>query len=390
MAEQQSSYFTSGSKQLPYSEVVDVAALSRLFEDTTNSYKYVFFISILDILYRRQFDVSDPITFEDLVIEMLANAWYPHTYFNLSFGKKDQITKRLNLLTLEISEPILKFTDTDKSLLRATIANQNLKETIRTLRRYVPFHLIVPFFDEELRNIPDKNRGSNLSYAMPKVAESHFGDRKPLYRFDSDNYSSCSAIICHPSWAAYLEKHYRIVRGWASWEWLDYMQKRNPNTPNLIHKLFAPTRRESLATQTKYWKTVLDKAELRCIYSKQNIDPGRFSLDHYLPWSFVAHDQLWNLVPTVPEVNSSKSNDLPPLTSLQDFVEAQHLGLRIFHENKPQKTWEKVAEDYVAGLRVHDQSDLLDLEKLQNAYADVMQPLMALATNQGFKVWQAS
>ena len=39
--------------------------------------------------------------------------------------------------------------------------------------------------------------------------------------------------------------------------------------------------------------------------------PEDLSLDHFVPWSYVAHDELWNLVPTTKAVNSSKSNDLP-------------------------------------------------------------------------------
>jgi hypothetical protein len=31
------------------------------------------------------------------------------------------------------------------------------------------------------------------------------------------------------------------VRGWAAWEWLTYMQKRNPSTPAIASKLFITT-----------------------------------------------------------------------------------------------------------------------------------------------------
>ncbi len=67
---------------------------------------------------------------------MLANAWYPHTYFKLSFGSRDKIAQKLDSLVLDISEPILKFTDTDKKLLRKAIASQNLKDVISHLKKY--------------------------------------------------------------------------------------------------------------------------------------------------------------------------------------------------------------------------------------------------------------
>ena len=35
------------------------------------------------------------------------------------------------------------------------------------------------------------------------------------------------------------------------------------------------------------------------------------SIDHFVPWSYVAHDEFWNLSPTTRSINSSKSNNLP-------------------------------------------------------------------------------
>ena len=376
------------SKELPASEEVNIAALSGLFSNTATSYKYIFFISILDILKRRRFDVSQPIAFKELAVEVLANAWYPHTYFKLFFGSQDKITQNLDSLHLKIQEPVLKFTDTDKKLLRAAIESQDLRQIIKNLKRYVLFRLITPFLKQELEGIEDK--GDNLDRAVPRTAENCFNDYKPLYRFDSGNYSSCHSIIFHPSWAIYFEKHYTIIRGWAAWEWLKYMQRRNPSTPGLVHKLFAPSKREALSKQSAYWKTVLNQVDFYCIYSGQKIEAKSFSLDHYLPWSFVAHDQLWNLVPTTPAINSSKSNNLPPAQVFERFVIAQHLGLTTCYEKLPRKAWNKAVEVYINDLRIQNQDDLLDLEKLRNAYRDAMQPLVSLATNQGFKLWQSS
>jgi transcriptional regulator with XRE-family HTH domain len=137
--------------ELPQSKTVNISVLSGLFTNTTNSYKYLFFLSLLDILKRREFEILSPISFREIIIEMLANAWYPHTYFKLSFGTQDKIAEKLDSLKLEISEPILKFTDTDKKLLRKTIGNQDIDDIVTFIRRYVPFRLIRPFFEQELR-----------------------------------------------------------------------------------------------------------------------------------------------------------------------------------------------------------------------------------------------
>jgi len=162
------------------------------------------------------------------------------------------------------------------------------------------------------------------------------------------------------------------------------MQARNPNIPNVVNKLFMPQQRDSLTKQIQYWKTILTHQEIKCIYSKIRLDKDKISLDHYLPWSFVVHDQLWNLVPTTPSVNSSKSNNLPSEKYFQDFVKLQHLGLNIYNQQVSQMKWLNDVECFIAELRVDQADNLLDLEILTNAYNVTIKPLISLATIQGF------
>ena len=152
---------TISGNSLPNSEQLNISALSRLFSDTTNSYKYLFFLSLLDILNRRHFEVLSPIGFQELIVEMLANAWYPHTFFKLSFGRQDKIAQKLDSLELEIEEPIVQFKDLDKRLLRKAIASQNLKDAVSHLRRYVPFRLIVPFLEAKLEGV-SRGKGNQV------------------------------------------------------------------------------------------------------------------------------------------------------------------------------------------------------------------------------------
>jgi hypothetical protein len=282
-----------------------------------------------------------------------------------------------------VEDPIIQFKDPDKTLLRQEIATQDLKATITHLRRYVPFRLIIPFFEADLGQV-SRGKGNQLDVAMPAIAHRYFDSRRPLYRFDSTAYNDCQGILPYPDWVDYLKQHYAIVRGWAAWEWLTYMQKRNPSTPAIASKLFMPSKRDSLKTQTNYWSQVLTHQQLHCIYSGQPLTPQRFSLDHYLPWSFVAHDQLWNLIPTLPEVNSAKSNKIPAPSHLAHFHRLQHQGLTITHATLPPAQWSKQVEPYLHHLGLATHHDLLNLERLRNAYEKTLPPLITLAANQGF------
>lgn len=380
---------TDDTRELPPSEALDISALSKLFRETTNSYKYIFFLSILDILNRQNFEATSPIEFSEIIIEILANAWYPHTFFKLSFGVQDAIANKLDALKsrLEISQPILKFTDSDKKNLRGTIGRQNLDDPgIRDLMRYVPYLLIRPFFERifglELKKL------KHPELRIPALSRIGFETCKPLYRFDSELYKDCKSITLHPKWVAYIQTHYPIIRGWVSWKWLEYMQRRNPSVPAIANKLFPPQKRESLTKQTQYWKLVLQASELRCIYSERELNAIGFSLDHYLPWSFVAHDLLWNLIPTFPNINSSKSNSLPSNTYFDRFVLMQHQALNISHEQMGETKWLNYVESYFSDLRISNKEELLNLEILTGAYESTVLPLVSLAASQGFDEWK--
>jgi hypothetical protein len=367
---------------LPEARGLNVGALAGLFRHTTNSYKFLFFLALLERLRRQSFRAEPPITFEALTVEMLTLAWYPHTYFKLSFGSQDTIGQKLDALALEAGRAAR---GEDRAAVRAALAEVDLGAA-RRLMDFVPYRLLSPFLVAELRGV-DKGAWMALEKALPAIANAHFEARRPLYRFDADDHRRCSALRVHSDWAAYLGEHVEIVRGWAAWHWLHFMQRRNPATPGLANKLFPPERRRGLTHQTTYWRTVLAQPEgaaLCCIYSGEPLVGAVIALDHYLPWSFVVHDQLWNLVPVVPAVNSAKSNRLPDARYLEPFMRFQHRGLEIAQAVLPARTFGGYAEAFIADLHLPDEAALLDYGQLEAAYQRHLPPLLSLAGNQGF------
>lgn len=359
--------------QLLISESLDISALSRLFDKTTNSYKYIFLLSLLDIINRRRFSPSQSISFQELIIEMLANAWYPYSFCKLSFGNQDMILSQIEKLNLNVDKTSIKGDYAGKENLRANISSQKLDYS---LMDYVPFRINTAFFRGELRGLVD----SKVNATVIQLSNQYLETRKPLLKYSDD----CLSVIVHPEWIDYFKINYSIIRGWISWEWLKYMQKCNPSTPAISNKLFAPIQRDSLKNQTEYWKKVLEHQNLTCIYSNQTLTTDNLSLDHYLPWSFVTHDLLWNLIPTSKEVNSSKSDNLPSNIYFDLFVGIQHKGLIVSHANMTERTWYRYIEPFIAELRVSNKSDLLEFEKLHKAYASVILPQLNIAISHGF------
>ena len=121
--------------------------------------------------------------------------------------------------------------------------------------------------------------------------------------------------------------------------------------------------------------------------------PKNFQLDHYLPWSFVGHDRLWNLVPVSAEANRQKGDRLPPASCLAGLAHVQALGLAQARRTLEPGQLGRLLEPFIEDLRI-DLSDLRQLEGpgleecLQKAYEGVVRPLSDLARAHGYIEWR--
>lgn len=82
------------------------------------------------------------------------------------------------------------------------------------------------------------------------------------------------------------------------------------SVPGIADKLMPPQERK-LEKVKKYWKLILTLEPVKEIYGGNILTEKDISIDHFVPWSYVAHDEMWNLNPTTKSINSSKSNNLP-------------------------------------------------------------------------------
>lgn len=359
------------------SETVDVASLGRLFDNTTNSYKLLFFQGILRLIERSDnFDTRLILQFSDVAEEMLAIGWYPYKFFNLSFGVQDKTGEVLAALDFSVSEAAITNPSTRSSLLSAIRAQRHAIGMDRLLE-YVPYRLLQPFFVRELAGKPDYKKNEltiELSNAL-------FDERKPLYRI---NEQAPRSLEFHPDWISYIRTAFPIVRGWVAYHWINYLQQRNANIPAISNKIAPPLVRSSLTKQSSYWREIMRAAPVKCIYSGEILSPEDFSLDHFLPWSFVCHDQLWNLVPVVPEANSSKGNALPDRKYVDCFINLQTQGLQVAAALLGPRSWRKYTEDFVSDLRIPF-SDLLVAESVSQGYMATLPSMLSLAKQVGFE-----
>ena len=111
-----------------------------------------------------------------------------------------------------------------------------------------------------------------------------------------------------------------------------------------------------------------------------------YELDHFIPWSFVSHDLLWNLIPSDGSINSSKSNKIPDLgIYLPKLASMQHRSLRLIIDasKRPQ-----VMEDYISlGYTPRELAEMSD-ERFRELYERTFNPMSQIALNMGFETWK--
>ena len=111
---------------------------------------------------------------------------------------------------------------------------------------------------------------------------------------------------------------------------------------------------------------------------------GYFQPGPLLPWSFVAHDRPWNLLPVPKSINSSKSDRLPAEHYLADLASLQHAGIAAMHTALSEARWLKAVEPFMMDLHL-DKEALLDPARIRRAYEETMTPVEATARRQGFE-----
>lgn len=347
---------------LPNNKILNISTLSQIFDNTTATYKFYWFVAMLDIVVKER---KTRISFWEIIASMIAESWYPIHYFKLSFGKSDSLFE----YSLQIQKDLQISIELDKDKIKGQLLNnlENTKKYLRIFTKNVPYRFLSPWI--------------KYTYDDDVIVKSQSFTNNCLYSIYNEE------IEINPIWIDYLTENYVILRDFAFWNLTEFLQKRNPNVPNLPAKLVKPLQRESLTKQRKFWDTYIESVgKINCIYTGKEIYPKKYDLDHFVPWSFVSHNLLWNLLPADSSINSSKSNNLPPLEKyLKPFSTLQQGALKVLYRQNPSNA---VFEDY---LTVYDSvSELVKLNATDfyNVFKKQFAPMVQIAENMGFKIWE--
>ena len=111
-----------------------------------------------------------------------------------------------------------------------------------------------------------------------------------------------------------------------------------------------------------------------------------------MPWSYVAHDEFWNLHPTTRAINSSKSNHLPEWELyFPRFAGLEYLSYQmIWKYEAVRNEFKKCAREHLnnpeIGRRLYREG--LGAEEFTQQLREVVYPIYLSAKTCGFSSWE--
>lgn len=382
---------TTPTYPLPSSSSLEVGRLSRIFDNMNECYKLFWFQAILTKISEGQ----ERFTFEELLDQMIVDAWYMVSEYKLNLGPADTLEALVHYVyensgikSSEKKEKLQKFLE-DCRAGRIHITDSEGKNLNRELIRRkkvlilnVPYRLQAPFLDSMEKKAWD---------LRPALRAERINMEKRLMYYFSHISGLDTVVEITPPWYEYLTANQEILRGWIQFNMIAYLQRRNPNVPGIINKLQPPQER-NLNKVKKFWTAVSQVTEIKDIYAGETMGEKGMSIDHFVPWSYVAHDEFWNLSPTTRSANSSKSNSLPEWEYYFPRFCDVHIQAydAIWEYGGVREIFEKCRKEHInsdeAWMKLY--SPELSRESFTHNLGEILQPVWLSAHNLGFKEWR--
>lgn len=359
-----------------------------MMKDPSYCYKFYWLEAIVQLISE---GVKET-TFDAIIDEMICNAWYSVREFHIHLSgmlSDGQVRDGLERAVLRLTELSDLPTNASKVEIRNAITEHNaeLKVFKEQLTNMVPYRALAGFFNKS-DETADWGSVRRLTAYIERI------NRNTVllpYTLGSESKLK-KKVYFQDAWVEMIQDQTVAILGWIQYEKVKWLQNNNPEVPGLIYKL-APMdeKMRKLNHVRKLWEGILKVSEVRDVFTDKPVLPRQYEVDHFIPWSFVMNDELWNLMPIDSSLNSSKSNRLPKWEPFfVRFAKNQFIMYQLIHErNEIRKLYEACYRDNLhslwAGQELYRKGNT-EIE-FYNILQKNMQPLYDSARRQGYEVW---
>ncbi len=373
-----------------YYNKLDIQGFSKMMKDPSYCYKFYWLEAIVQLILEDRTEAP----YDEIIDEMIANAWYSVLEFHIHLsgiwgngGVRDNLEKAVIKLR-------------DLSGLSANASKVEIKNKIRDFSKQlhvekqaltlnVPYKALSGFANKTDEKISlDSSAGRMMAY-YNKLNET---DILLPYTFGSENGLN-RIVKFSADWILMIKDNAVTILGWIQCEKVKWLQNNNPEVPGLIYKLEPLNEKmRKLSHVRNLWDGILQLKRVADVFTDELIERDNYDVDHFIPWSFVMNDELWNLMPMDSSLNSSKSNRLPDWEEFFGrFARNQYIMYEMIY------TAEEIRKLYEACFRdnLHSIWANTELYRRGNSEAEFygileknMKPVYESARHQGYDVWE--
>lgn len=374
-----------------YYNTLDIEGFSKMMNSPSYCYKFYWLEAIVQLISANKTEA----TYDEIINKMISNAWYPvleyHIHLSGIYGKdiiKDNL-ERAVLRLQKLSQLANNASDIEIiNKLHEFSEDKELRFYKKELTKNVPYKALSGFANRGSEKINLDSSAGRLRAYYNKLSQSEillpytFNDDKGLKR----------VITFNDGWIQMIRDNTVNILGWIQLEKVKWLQNNNPEVPGLVYKLApADEKMRKLTNARKLWDAVLEVKPIVDVFKNEPIDAEKYDLDHFIPWSFVMNDELWNLMPMDSSLNSKKNNKLPKWDLFFDqFADNQFDLYELLYE-KPEiyKLYEACYRDNLHSIWANRELYCKgnSKEEFHKILGKNMRPVYDSARRQGYEIW---
>ena len=385
-------YFSKAHLEIDsaYYNKLDIRSFMLMLKDPSYCYKFYWLEAIVNLISE---DITET-TFNEIIDEMICNAWYSVREFHIhlsGLGPNGEVKDGLERAVLTLAELSDLPANASKVQIRNAIRwhDAELYKAKEQLTHMVPYRAMAGFFASSgMDNVP-----WNSTLKMAQTI-STFNDEVMSLPYTIGNASKLAREVrFHPDWVRMIQDHTVSILGWIQYEKVKWLQNNNPEVPGLVYKLLPMDEKmRKLGKVRNLWEGILSQQSIQDVFTGKLIVPNQYDIDHFIPWSFVMNDELWNLMPMDSSLNSAKCNRLPQWDPFfRRFSDNQYVLYQMIHEKDEihklyEQCWRDNLHSIWAGQELYRPGNTK--EQFDAILSKNMRPVYDSARRQGYEIWQ--
>ena len=371
-----------------YHNKLNIEGFSKMMKDPSFCYKFYWLEAIVQLISEGKTET----TFDEIIDEMIANAWYSVREFHIHLSgipMDGQIKDGLERAVLQLTE--LSDLPANASIVQIKNAiqkyNKELKEVKEQLTHMVPYRALAGFFTLS----GEKINWNSTKWLVAYIQKFNKTVVSLPYLLGTSSKLK-KEVYFQQGWIKMIQDHTVNILGWIQYEKVKWLQNNNPEVPGLVYKLTPMDEKiRKLKHVRNLWQDIMEFQEIRDVFTRQPVKKKKYDIDHFIPWSFVMNDELWNLMPMDSSLNSSKSNRLPKWNPFfKNFAENQYLMYQMVYENfeiydRFKRCYKDNLHSIWAGQELYRKGN--SKETFYNILEKNMMPVYDSARRQGYEIW---